>query len=167
MFERILLAIDNSPSSEVTIAFASAFAKHSSAKIHVFHVNEFLVNGRGLTLETKPEAIDLLTRAVNDLSQQGVVVSASCRVAARRQVAQEIADESERRNSDVIILGSFRRRRLQRLLCSGVRERTTRLVTLPVLIAPSPLDSRCVLKSGLQELAKLQVDLAHRSVEAR
>jgi hypothetical protein len=57
-----------------------------------------------------------------------------------RHVASRISDEARKRNADAIVLGSRRRRRLGRLFSSQIRERTTRLTSLPVLTAPSPLE---------------------------
>ena len=45
MFTRILLAIDDSDSSEAAVSFATAMAKQSSASVRVVHVNEYLVGG--------------------------------------------------------------------------------------------------------------------------
>ena len=51
MFERILLALDDSPAGEVATAFAGALAQRAgtAASVHVLHVNEGLVGGHGLT----------------------------------------------------------------------------------------------------------------------
>ena len=65
MFTRILLAIDDSASSEAAVSFATAMAKRSSASVRVVHVNEFLVGGRGFAVETQAEAIQHLEGAVN------------------------------------------------------------------------------------------------------
>ena len=43
MFERLLVAIDNSPGSDVALSFAVALAKQSGASVHVLHVNEHVV----------------------------------------------------------------------------------------------------------------------------
>ncbi|HXN59198.1 MAG TPA: hypothetical protein VN886_01985, partial [Acidimicrobiales bacterium] len=43
------------------------------------------------------------------------------------------------RAAGAIVLGSTRNRRLRRLFSAQVRERTTRLTSLPVLTAPAPL----------------------------
>ena len=64
MFSRILLAIDDSESSEVAISFATALARQYSSAVRVVHVNEYLVGGRGFTVETKVEAIGHLENAV-------------------------------------------------------------------------------------------------------
>ena len=55
MFERILLALDDSPAGEVATAFTGALAQRAGAEtsVHVLHVNERLVGGRGVTLHTR------------------------------------------------------------------------------------------------------------------
>ena len=53
------------------------------------------------------------------------------------------------RSADAVVLGSTRNRRLGRLFSAQVRERTTRLTSLPVLTAPSPL--RITSPSGAAE----------------
>ena len=45
MFERILLAIDDSPAGEMATLFAGALARRTGASVHVLHVNERLVGG--------------------------------------------------------------------------------------------------------------------------
>jgi Universal stress protein family len=55
-----------------------------------------------------------------------------------REPARIVAAAYER-SADAIVLGSNRNRRLARLFSTRVRERTTRLSSLPVLTAPSPL----------------------------
>ena len=70
MFTRILLAIDDSASSEAAVSFATAMARQSSAAVRVVHVNEYLVGGRGYTVETQGEAIQHLESAVNSLPRR-------------------------------------------------------------------------------------------------
>ena len=64
MFSRILLAIDDSESSEPAISFAVAMAKSSGGSVRVVHVNEYLVGGRGVTLRTQADATALLAGVV-------------------------------------------------------------------------------------------------------
>lgn len=139
MFEQILLAIDDSPASEMATAFAGAVATHGQGRVHVFHVNEYLVSGRGVTLSTRDEARSLVAIAVQQLADAGVSADGSAVVASYRQVSNCIAEAALTRGADVIVLGSRRQRRLGRLFSPRVRERTTRLSLLPVLTAPSPL----------------------------
>ncbi len=145
MFERILLALDDSPAGEVATAFAGALAQRAGAgtcagaSVHVLHVNEGLVGGHGLTLQTRQEAIDLVTGAVRQLADAGVRAGGSVYVASYRDVPGRIVAVAAERSAGAIVLGSTRRRRWGRLLSAHVRERTTRLTSLPVLVAPAPL----------------------------
>jgi nucleotide-binding universal stress UspA family protein len=140
MFDRILFALDDSPAGEMATAFVSALATRTGATVHVFHVNEFQVGGRGLTLRTHQEVTDLVTGVVGQFSEHEVRAGASVRTASYRQVPAQIAAAARERRADVIVLGSYRQRRLGRLFSTRVRERTTRLTSLPVLTAPSPLE---------------------------
>jgi nucleotide-binding universal stress UspA family protein len=142
MFQRFLLAIDASPSGEVAVDFATALAKRCGSSVHVLHVNEYLVGGRGIPLLTREESTLLLERAVNQLRDAGVTATGSSPVAPYRQVPALIAEGARHQGADAIILGSSRRGRIARLFSARVRTHTMRLSELPVLSAPSPLDVR-------------------------
>ena len=140
MFDRLLLAIDDAPASAVATAFAAAVAAHSSASVHVFHVNEYLVGGRGVTQKTTEECREFVTDAVLELRAHGVTVGGSACCGTYREVPARIAAAAVAYQADAIILGSQRRRsRLGGLVSPNVRERTIRLSALPILTAPSPL----------------------------
>jgi nucleotide-binding universal stress UspA family protein len=139
MFDRILLALDDSPAGEVATVFATAVARRAGASVHVLHVNERIPAGRGITALTRSEATDLVARAVQQMADAGVRAGGSVRVAGWRGVADRIVEAARTGEVDAIVLGSHRHRRLGRLLSAQVRERTTRATTLPVLVAPSPL----------------------------
>ena len=139
MFDRVLLALDDSPAGEVATLFATALAHRAGASVHVLHVNERLVGGRGVTLHTREEATALVTRAVQQMADAGVRAGGSVCVASYRRVPARIVAEARERGAGAIVLGSTRNRRLRRLFSAQVRERTTRLTSLPVLTAPAPL----------------------------
>ena len=113
--------------------------------MHVFHVNEFQVAGGGVTLRTRREVTDLVTGAVRQFGDHDVVATGSVRTAGHRDVPAAIAAEARDRRADVIVLGSNRHGRLARLFSAQVRDRTTRLSSLPVLTAPSPLEVTALL----------------------
>ncbi|HEY1652777.1 MAG TPA: universal stress protein [Acidimicrobiales bacterium] len=139
MFDRILLALDDSPAGEVALLFAGALARRTGASVHVLHVNERVVAGAGTTLRTRDEVSDLVTSAVRQLADIGVPASGSACVAWHRGVPARIVAKAEGEAADAIVLGSTRRRLWGRLFAAQVRERTTRLSSLTVLTAPSPL----------------------------
>jgi nucleotide-binding universal stress UspA family protein len=139
MFERILLALDDSPAGETATVFAGALAGRTGASVHVLHVNERLVGGSGVTLRSRTEAIDLVTSAVRQLADAGVRAGGSVCVSSYRHVADRIVATAGEHAAGAIVLGSNRNRRIGRLFSTRVRERTTRLTSLPVLTAPAPL----------------------------
>jgi nucleotide-binding universal stress UspA family protein len=156
MFEQLLLAIDGSPASEVATSFAAAFAQHSSASVYVLCVNEYLVGGeRGLTLHTHDDIAQLLTGAVLQLRESGVSASGSSCVATYRHVPKRIVQTAHEQGVDAIVLGSNRHRRFGRLFSARVRERTTRLASLPVLTAPAPLK---VLSLNIDDIVGRQLN---------
>jgi nucleotide-binding universal stress UspA family protein len=158
VFNRILLAIDDSPASEMATAFAGALARQSDGTVHVLHVNEYLVSGRGATLHTRDEARALVTNTVQQLREAGVRAGGSSFVAHYRQVPRRIAETAREHEADAIVLGSRRSRRLGRLFSFQVRERTTRLTALPVLTAPSPLGR---IRGDLAGADSVEAELAH------
>ena len=115
MFQRFLLAIDETTAGELGVSFASALARENGASVHVFHANEFLLGGRGVTVETHEEAAHVVDSAVDQLRAAALA------------------------GADAIVMGSHRHRRFVRLFGRGIRERVTRITPLPVLTAPSPL----------------------------
>ncbi len=139
MFDRILLALDDSPAGATATVFAGALARRTGASVHVVHVNERLVGGFGVTLRTRLEATELVTGAVHELVDAGVRAGGSIRVSSYRHVPDRIVATAREQAAGAIVLGSNRNRRLGRLFSARVRERTTRLSSLPVLTAPAPL----------------------------
>ena len=152
MFHRILLAIDDSASSDVAISFATALAVQNSSAVRVVHVNEYLVGGRGFTVETKVEAISHLERAVSALRAAGIPTEGSLYLTNCFGVDARITNAAHDWSADVIVLGSRRRRRFARLGGKGMRERVTSLTSLPVLTAPAPLAVGHGTPSDLGEL---------------
>ena len=53
MFNKILLGLDDSESGQLAISFTTALARERSASVHVFHVNRFVMGGRGHKIATK------------------------------------------------------------------------------------------------------------------
>jgi nucleotide-binding universal stress UspA family protein len=139
MFQRLLLAIDDSPSGQTAVSFASGLAAQSGAAVRVLHVNRYQAGGRGLTVETGEEAAQITADAVMDLLLAGVDASGLACVTTCFGVADRIAAEALGWRADAIVVGSRRCRGLRRFTGRGVREALTRLSALPVLVAPGPL----------------------------
>jgi nucleotide-binding universal stress UspA family protein len=157
MFSRILLAIDDSKSSEVAVSFATALARQYSSAVRVVHVNEYLVGGRGFTVETQGQAIGHLEQAVSTLRAAGIATEGSLYLTSCFGVEARITNAAHDWSADVIILGSRRRRRFARFGGKGMRERVTSLTALPVLTAPAPLEVRRGTPSDVGELPTVRL----------
>jgi nucleotide-binding universal stress UspA family protein len=139
MFDRILLAIDDSPSGPATVSFAIAMASSSQATVRVVHMNEFVIGGRGQTFETRGEAEQVLTQAVAELRSAGLETTGAVSLANCFTVADHIVGAAEEFSADVIVVGSRRRSRWGIFRGKGTREQITELTSLPVMTAPPPL----------------------------
>src|ERR1700733_4281360 len=114
MFTRILLAIDDSDSSEAAISFGTPMATQSGASVGVVHVNEFLVGGRGFTVRTQAEAIQHLEGAVNALRAAGIPTEGELYLTSSFNIDRRIVNSAHDWSADVIVLGSRRQRRFSR-----------------------------------------------------
>ena len=165
MFERILLAIDETAAGDVAVSFATAMAlgggssgrgfdspafdspalhgratgSSATGRVHVVHANLLLVGGRGVTIETRDQAARIVTGAVGQLQAAGVEATGEYFTATMFDIASRVVRASEHFAADCLVLGSQRRRRLSRLTGRGVRERLVRATALPVVTAPAPL----------------------------
>jgi nucleotide-binding universal stress UspA family protein len=140
MFERIVLAIDQTPDGEVAVSFATALASGTGAAVHVVHANLLLLGGRGgVTVETPEQAARVVDSAVAQLHESGVEASGQHFPATVLDVGRRIADVADSIGADVVMVGSHRRRGAARIASRGVRERVTRATLLPVIVAPPPL----------------------------
>jgi nucleotide-binding universal stress UspA family protein len=139
MFKRIVVAADGSESGEAAVSFTIALAREHDAIVRVVHVNELLVGGRGVAVESELEAIHVVDAAVARLRGAGVNADGVHHLANCFTVPDRIAVAAHDFGADVIVFGSRRRRRFLRFRGAGVRERVTALTGLPTLAAPAPL----------------------------
>ena len=158
MFERILLAIDETSAGDTAVSFATALARGSRGRVHVVHANLLLVGGRGVAVETPAQASGVVDGAVAQLRAAGVEATGEVLTATMFDVAVRIAGVSERMDADTVVLGSQRRRRLGRLAGRGVRDRLIRATGLPVVTAPSPL------RVGRRRRGAVGIDRLARSI---
>jgi nucleotide-binding universal stress UspA family protein len=141
MFERILLALETGDAGSVACSFTVALARRCDATVHVVHVNEYLMGGRGLTSESPAEAADVVAGALRDLHAAGVRATGLTYRTTLFDLPAAICDLAEHVHADVIVVGS-RRRRLPWFLRRGIRDRISRRTPLPVITAPAPLRVR-------------------------
>ena len=142
MWDRLLLAIDQSPSGGAALSFAAGLAGSACAGVVVLHVRERQPSLRVPPLETLAEARALVADAVEELGRDGIAARSVIRSGEPHEVASTIASEAAVWSCDAIVIGSTRHRGLRRINGSGVRERLIRRTVLPVLLAPPALQCR-------------------------
>jgi len=140
MFERILVAIDDSSSAPVTLSFVAALAHGHASAVHVVNVNQLLAGGRGWAESTDTEAARLVEGAVRELQGSGITASGAVVRTSASYLARTIVERAEDFQASAIVLGSRRRRGIGRIFGRSVREHVTSLTTLPVVVAPAPLE---------------------------
>jgi nucleotide-binding universal stress UspA family protein len=150
VFERLVLAIDGSPSGEVGVSFATALARTHRSVVHVVHADVLLVAGRGASAPRGGDASWVVTEAVAQLLESGVEATGERITVAYHHLGAGVARVAERFRADAIVVGSHRHRGLDRVLSQGARGRITRSTSLPVLAAPAPLQLARVHRPGLR-----------------
>ncbi len=139
MWDRLLLAIDQSASSEAALSLTAGLAATSRAGVVVLHVRERSPYVKVQPLESMQEAWELVEDTVEELQMDGINARPVVRSAGQHQVAGLIVGEAGRWACSAIVLGSTRMRGVRRINGGGVRERVIRSSALPVLLAPPAL----------------------------
>lgn len=158
MFKRIVLLLDAGEAGEVATSFTVALARENGAVVHVVHVNEYLLGGRGITTETHLEAAEIVATALRAMHDAGVRATGVTYRTTPFDLPAVMCDVADHVEADLIVVGSRRRRR-HALVRRGMRDRIMRRTSLPVLAAPPPLRVR---PRELHSLAELDADLSLR-----
>jgi nucleotide-binding universal stress UspA family protein len=142
MFEKILLAVDGSSSSEVATQTAVEFATKCGAVVEVVHVREHdhIVSkaGAGPDLETPVEAADVLAAAVAKFTKAGVTAHGTVRQAPTSHVAREIIAAADESGADLIVVGNRGLSSFSGMLLGSVSNKLVHLAGRPVLVSNDP-----------------------------
>jgi nucleotide-binding universal stress UspA family protein len=136
MFERILLAVDDSEESKKAIKTAVSLAEATRGEILVVHVHAkdmgFQVTD---DVETRLEA-ELLMEAVCDIVRKaGVPVAGDLRAARVDRVAKEVLDAADSYDADCIVVGSRGSGPFTQMLLGSVANQVVHLARCPVVVA--------------------------------
>ena len=139
MFEKIVLAVDGSPSSAAAVHTATGFAAKTGAEVEVVHVREHDVipsrAGSGPDLETPVEAQELLSGVVDTLREAGVTAHGTLLHSQTREVARTIIDTADVVGADLIVVGSRGLSPLSSALLGSVSSKLIHDAGRPVLVA--------------------------------
>jgi nucleotide-binding universal stress UspA family protein len=108
MFDRVLVAIDNSPQASGVVAAAGSIASKYGSDVMVVHVQEPVVAETGDHLEAMDDCQELIAWALDELEKHGVHGSGQCLPYTLRESAQghRIVDVARASKSELVVLGS-------------------------------------------------------------
>lgn len=137
MYDKILVAVDQSPVSDRAVLAARDLALLSKGEVWVLHVREFELGGRAGVLpprETADEASAEAAASVETLTQAGVKAHAVVKKAMYGYAAREIVADAIELGCGVIVMGSRGRGDLAGLVLGSTAHKVIHLTDRPVLI---------------------------------
>jgi nucleotide-binding universal stress UspA family protein len=136
MYERLLVAVDHSDSSERVLAAAKDLATLSKGEVWVIHLREREVMPRtGLVpTESDDEAMAGVTAAVETLTAAGVKAHGVVDDTVFGHAARYIVDAALEHDAGVIVMGSRGRSDLAGLVLGSTAHKVIHLADRPVLV---------------------------------
>ncbi len=136
MFEKLVVAIDDSDYKERVLTAASELASKFGSDVRVLHVLELGFVGRAgsVPLEGHDEAHKLVNDAVAELENRGVKATGEVRAAQHGRVAVEICDEALEAGATAIVTGSRGLTDLAGIFIGSTTHKLLHLSHLPVLV---------------------------------
>ena len=137
MYEKILVAVDQSPVSDRAVLAARDLAQLSSGEVWVLHLREFELGGRAGALaphESPSEANAEVASSVEVLTEAGVKAHGIVRNTMYGHAAREIVADAIEHDCGVIVMGSRGRGDLAGLVIGSTAHKVIHLTDRPVLI---------------------------------
>ena len=144
MYDRILVPIDGSPTSERALAEAAGLARLCAATLRLLHVMDPLMHVTGyerpevFVREIEPAlrkaAQDLLAKARDSVAGERVKVETALVDSVGQRVSDIILDQAATWPADLIVIGTHGRRGVDRVLMGSDAEQVARRSPVPVLL---------------------------------
>ena len=135
MYDRLLVAVDDSEVSGRVIAAAKDMASLSKGKVWVLHVREREFGRLGLTPTEPDEEVQQAVReGVDALIRAGIDAQGEVREAVFGQAAREIVNDAKKHDAGIIIMGSRGRSELTSLVLGSTAHKVIHLTDRPVLV---------------------------------
>src|SRR5215469_16981838 len=137
MYDKILVAVDQSPVSDRAVLAARDLAQLSKGEVWVLHLREFELGGKAGALpprETPGEADAEVAASVEILTQAGVKTHGMVKNTMYGHAAREIVAEAIELDCGVIVMGSRGRGNLAGLVIGSTAHKVIHLTDRPVLI---------------------------------
>ncbi len=149
MYGRILVAIDDSETSELALKEAVRLAKDQKAALRIVHVID--ISPAYLTVDTPYPFVEY-QKAMQEAGEKllanrvAIARAASVQVDAKliaiemygERIYDVIEEQSKQWPADLIVIGTHGRRGARHLMLGSVAEGLIRIATKPVLLIPGP-----------------------------
>jgi len=148
MFSHILVAIDGSTYTQLTLPAAIELAKKFDSEILVLHVSEH-DRGRAVvfSVESPAAATKLVAAEVKTAREAGITTKGELRDVGAGHVANAVVETAETHGIDLIVMGSRGLSDVQGLLLGSVTHRVMQTANIPVLVI-KPAQVRASVPSG-------------------
>lgn len=142
MYQRILVPIDGSATSERALDEAIRFAQQQNAQVEVIHVledvwyfdNEDYLNYAELIQSMRGIGEKILEQAQKKLQQADVAAEIKLLETQGERIASVIATEAKNSLTDLIIIGTHGRSGFSRMLMGSIAEGVVRTAHVPILL---------------------------------
>lgn len=152
MYQRILVPVDGSPTSNRGVAEAIALAKLTGARLRLINVVDVVLMAMGgdtfvgtsgdILPQLRAGGQRALAAALANVEAAGVVGDTVLRDGFSGRVCDLVVDEAKEWNADLIVIGTHGRRGVGRLLLGSDAEQVLRLATVPVLLVRAPGEAK-------------------------
>ena len=145
MYDRILVSVDGSPTSDKGLTEAIALARLTGGRIKLLHVFEppflaigsesALMRGEDIYNVARDAGEHVLARASAQVNASGVEAAQVLLESEGRRLCDLVTETALAWGASLIVLGSHGRRGLQRMLLGSDAEQILRTAPVPVLLA--------------------------------
>jgi nucleotide-binding universal stress UspA family protein len=142
MYERILVAVDGSDTSNMALQEAIRLAKDQHSILRLFHVVDLTMAYSAIEAPyiieyqkaLKAEGQKLLADCSAPARTAGIEFDSKAGVALGKHIYDVIEEEAKQWPADLVVIGTHGRRGIRRLLLGSVAEGLTRVSSKPVLL---------------------------------
>jgi nucleotide-binding universal stress UspA family protein len=144
MYQKILVPVDGSATSDLGLNEATKLAKLTGARVRLLHVVDVLslaIAGEGMVgtagdvlAAVRESGQAILQRAEASVQAAALGVDTVLLDNTAGRVAEIVADEAASWGADLIVLGTHGRRGVGRLILGSDAEQVLRLAPVPVLL---------------------------------
>ncbi len=149
MYQRILVPVDGSTTSNAGLDEAVMLAKPTGAHLRLVHVVDempFALSAEGYSAMSsdvlgrlKEAGEELLAQSRARVAEQGIPVDAVLLDRIDGRLSEHVVAQTKEWGADLIVLGTHGRRGVQRMLLGSDAEQIIRSATVPVLLVRAPV----------------------------